>query len=120
MLEKVMEFLIPSLWAMGAPAQGGGAGSQNPVIGFFLTFLPLILIFLIFYFLLIRPQQKRVKEHQKFLESLRVGQKVFTNGGVVGRIVKIEGDVIWLEVDKDLNIPVLRSYIAGPYNVEQR
>lgn len=101
-------------WAMGAPQgeapQGGG------LVGFLISLLPLILIFLIFYFLLIRPQQKRMKEHQKFLSELRPGMKVFTSGGIVGKIVKIEGDIVWLEVDKDTNIPVVKAYIAGPIN----
>ncbi|MFN3568277.1 MAG: preprotein translocase subunit YajC, partial [Caldimicrobium sp.] len=100
-------------FAMAPPPQG--QGGQGGLMGLIVTLLPLILIFLIFYFLLIRPQQKRLKEHQKFLSELKPGQKVFTTGGVVGRIIKIEGDLVWLEVDKDVLIPVIKGYIAGSY-----
>jgi len=104
-------FKVSEALAMAPPPQG--QGGQGGIVGLIVTLLPLILIFVIFYFLLIRPQQKRMKEHQKFLSELRPGQKVFTSGGVVGRIAKIEGDVVWLEVDKEVQIPVLKGYIAG-------
>ncbi|MFN4196936.1 MAG: preprotein translocase subunit YajC [Caldimicrobium sp.] len=109
---SLINFLVAEAFAM-APPQGQGA--QGGLIGLIITLLPLILIFVIFYFLLIRPQQKRLKEHQKFLAELKPGQKVFTTGGVVGRINKIEGDLVWLEVDKDVIIPVIKGYIAGSY-----
>jgi preprotein translocase subunit YajC len=98
------------------PSHGGIQPQGNPLIGLLFTFLPLILIFIIFYFLLIRPQQKRMKEHQKFLSELRPGQKVFTSGGVIGRVVKIENEVVWLEVNKDITIPVIKGYIGGAFN----
>lgn len=110
---NLINFWITQAFAMAPPPQGqGGPGG---LMGLIVTLLPLILIFVIFYFLLIRPQQKRMKEHQKFLSELKPGQKVFTSGGVVGRIVKIEGEIVWLEVDKDVQIPVIRGYIAGGY-----
>jgi len=94
----------------GAPAGPGG------LIGILISIAPLLIILGIFYFLLIRPQQKRMKEHQEFVSKLRPGQKVFTSGGIVGKVSKIEGDVVWLEVDRDVEIPVVRNYIAGPFN----
>ncbi len=108
--------LISLAWAM-APPQGGAPGAQGGgLAGLVLTFLPLIIIFAIFYFLLIRPQQKKMKEHQKFLSELRPGQRVFTAGGIIGKIIKIENDVVWLEVEKDIAIPVIKGYISGPFN----
>lgn len=109
----LIDFFITQAFAMAPPPQG--QGGQDGVVGLIVTLLPLVLIFVIFYFLLIRPQQKRMKEHQKFLSELKPGQRVFTTGGVVGRIIKIEGDIVWLEVDKDVQIPVIRGYIAGSY-----
>ncbi len=106
-------FSVSQALAMAPPPQG--QGGQGGLVGLIITLLPLILIFVIFYFLLIRPQQKRLKEHQKFLSELRPGQKVFTSGGIIGRIIKIEGDVVWLEVEKDVQIPVIKGYIAGSY-----
>ncbi|MDF2953173.1 MAG: Protein translocase subunit YajC [Thermodesulfobacterium sp.] len=108
-------FLVTSAFAMGTPPQQGQASQGGGLIGFLFTLLPLILIFVIFYLLLIRPQQKKMKEHQKFLSELRIGQKVFTAGGVVGKVVKIEDNIVWLEVDKNLNIPVIKGYISGPF-----
>ncbi|MFN3920858.1 MAG: preprotein translocase subunit YajC [Caldimicrobium sp.] len=110
---NLAEFFLTQAFAMAPPPQG--QGGQGGLMGLIVTLLPLILIFVIFYFLLIRPQQKRMKEHQKFLSELKPGQKVFTTGGVVGRIAKIEGDIVWLEVDKDTQIPVIKGYIAGSY-----
>ena len=111
----LLNFLLNCAFAMGPPPQQGQAPQGGGLIGFLFTLLPLILIFVIFYLLFIRPQQKKMKEHQKFISELRVGQKVFTAGGVVGRIVKIEDNVVWLEVDKDINIPIVKGYISGPF-----
>ncbi len=105
--------MLGLVWAMaGQPQQGGG----NPLV----AFLPLIIIFVIFYFLLIRPQQKRAKEHQKFLDSLKRGDRVFTNGGIVGRVVNVDNSLVTLEVAPNVQIKVVKSYIAGPVNVEEK
>ena len=68
-----------------AQADGGAGGA-------FASFIPLILIFAIMYFLLIRPQQKKVKEHQKMVEGLRRGDQVVTQGGLIGKAVKVKDD----------------------------
>jgi preprotein translocase subunit YajC len=111
----LLNLFVNFAFAMGTPPQQGQAAQGGGLIGFLFTLLPLILIFIIFYLLLIRPQQKKMKEHQKFISELRVGQKVFTAGGVVGKIIKIEDNVVWLEVDKDVNLPVIKGYISGPF-----
>ena len=111
----LLNFFLNCAFAMGPPPQQGQTSQGGGLIGFLFTLLPLILIFVIFYLLLIRPQQKKMKEHQKFISQLRVGQKVFTAGGVVGRIIKIEDNIVWLEVDKDINIPIIKGYISGPF-----
>ncbi len=98
--------MISLAYAMGAPS-GGKAG--NPIM----AFLPLIIIFAIFYFLLIRPQQKRAKEHKNFLESLSRGDEVMTSGGLIGRIAGLTEDVVTLEVADKTRIKVARSYILG-------
>lgn len=106
-------FSVAEALAMAPPPQG--QGGQGGLVGLIMTLLPLILIFLVFYFLLIRPQQKRMKEHQKFLSELRPGQRVFTAGGIVGRVTRIEGDLVWLEVEKNVEIPVIKGYISGAF-----
>lgn len=79
--------------------EGQGA---NPLM----SFLPLILIVVVFYFFMIRPQMKRQKEIRKFRESLAKGDKVVTTGGIYGRIIEVKETTIILEVAKDVHIKV--------------
>ncbi|MEQ9694087.1 preprotein translocase subunit YajC [Shimia sp. SDUM112013] len=76
-------------------------------------FLPLILIFAIMYFLLIRPQQKKMKEHQAMVESLRRGDKVVTQGGVIGKVSKVlEDGEIEVEIAEGVKVRVVKATIA--------
>ncbi|MDD3538969.1 MAG: preprotein translocase subunit YajC [Atribacterota bacterium] len=77
------------------------------------SFLPLIIIFAIFYFILIRPQQQRQKKHQEMLNSLKVGDKVITIGGIFGIIREINGDVLTLEISKDVKINTTKNAIGS-------
>ena len=99
-----MEFLISDAWAQAAPA-----GGQTDLFGF----LPLILIFVVFYFLLIRPQSKRQKEHKKMLESLEKGNEVVTNGGLYGTIADIGDTFILLDVADGVQVKVHRQMIQS-------
>jgi len=76
------------------------------------------LIFAIMYFLLIRPQQKRVKEHQAMLKALRRGDQVVTAGGIIGKVVKVKDDdtQVELEIAAGTNVKVIRSTIASVLN----
>ena len=75
--------------------------------------VPLILILFIMYFFLIRPQQKKVKEHQAMVEALRRGDEVVTQGGLIGKITKVKDDTeVEVEIAKDVRIRVLRPTIA--------
>ena len=79
----------------------------------FAQFIPLILIFAIMYFLLIRPQQKKMKEHQAMVEALRRGDRVLTQGGIVGKVVKVkEGNEIDVEIAEGVKVSVIKSTIA--------
>ena len=101
---------FPSLaYAMGAAPSGAEAGG-SPLT----AFLPLILMFAIFYFLLIRPQQKKAKSHREFLANLKRGDYIVTGGGIYGRITEAHGDRLTVEIAKDLTIEVNRNYVAGP------
>lgn len=104
------------VYAMGAQPGGDLGGKGNPVM----AFLPLIIIFAIFYFLLIRPQQKKQKEHRKFLESLKKGDEVITSGGIMGRISGLTENVATLEIAPKVNIRVARSQIAGRPTAETK
>lgn len=84
---------------------------QNPsIIG---SLVPIILVFVIFYFLLIRPQQKKAKEHQNFLNNLEKGTEVVTNGGLIGKITGLTNNLVTLEIAPKVKVKVTRSSIAG-------
>ncbi len=86
---------------------GGGAGSAIA------QFLPLVLIFAIMYFLLIRPQQKKAKEHRGMVAALRRGDKVVTAGGIVGKVTKVmEGAEVEVEIATGVKVVVIKSTIA--------
>ena len=76
-------------------------------------FIPLILIFVIFYFLLIRPQQKRIKEHKAMVEALTRGDNVITSGGIVGKIIRvIDNEKAEVEIADNVNVQVIKSTIT--------
>ncbi len=75
-------------------------------------FLPLILLFAVFYFLIIRPQQKQQKEHKAMLESLAKGDKIVTNGGLIAEIVKVEEDFIKIKLSDGVVAKLDRLYVA--------
>ncbi|MDP9196044.1 MAG: preprotein translocase subunit YajC [Pseudomonadota bacterium] len=78
------------------------------------SFVPFLLIFVVFWVLLIRPQQRKLKEHQKMLAALRRGDRIVTGGGIVGQIVKIDaGDEMTVEIAENVRVKVLRSTVAS-------
>jgi preprotein translocase subunit YajC len=94
--------------AMGqAPA--GGSQPGGPLM----TFMPLILMFVIFYFLLIRPQQKKQKEHKQMLENLTRGDRVITAGGLHGRVVEAKDDILTVDLGNDMHVQVGRGFISA-------
>ena len=73
-------------------------------------FIPLILIFVIFYFFLIRPQQKKVKEHKLMVENLKRGDKVITSGGIIGTVEKVlDNDKVEVSISNEVNVEIVRS-----------
>ncbi|HMX38782.1 MAG TPA: preprotein translocase subunit YajC [Saprospiraceae bacterium] len=87
------------------------AGGPSSMLGMLFPFL----IVLVFYFFLIRPQVKRQKDQQKFIDSLREGMEVVTSAGIIGRVTKIEGNVVRLMVDEKTFMRVAKSSIQGEY-----
>tara|TARA_B100000586_G_scaffold270104_1_gene251762 strand:- start:2013 stop:2294 length:282 start_codon:yes stop_codon:yes gene_type:complete len=80
----------------------------------FAQFIPLILIFVIFYFFLIRPQQKKVREHKDMVKNLKRGDEVITAGGMIGKVDRVfEDDRIELEITQDVKVQVIRNTIQG-------
>ena len=93
-----------------AYAQATGASGGQ---GLLVQLLPLILIFVVFYFLLIRPQQKRVKQHKEMVNSLKVGSFVVTSGGIVGKVVKLNDDIfITVNISNDVDVKIKRDTIV--------
>ena len=90
-----------------AYAQGGPAGPGIP------DFMFLILLFAVFYFLLIRPQQKRAKEHKKMVEALSKGDDVVTNGGLLGKITNVADAFVTMEISEGLEVKVQRASVAA-------
>ena len=99
-------------FAMGAPQ--GGAGGPAEMIA---QFMPLILMIAVFWFLLIRPQKKRQQEHKGMLEALRRGDTVVTTGGIIGRIVDIDGDILTLDLG-ETKVRVGRGFVSGLFDAK--
>lgn len=99
-----MNFFISDAWAQAAPP-----GQSDPL----LSFLPLILIFVVFYFLLIRPQSKKAKEHRQMVEALAKGDEVVTNGGLLGRITSVGDSFLEVEIADGMRVKVQRQAIAS-------
>lgn len=93
--------------AMAQPPSGG-AQASNPIA----AFMPLIFIFIIFYFLLIRPQQKRQKEHQKMLTDIKKGDKIITTGGIHGIIANLKDNVVTIKVSENVRLDISKGNIS--------
>lgn len=97
-----MDFLIANAYAQDA-AQPGGLAS----------FLPLLIIFAVFYFLLIRPQMKRAKEHKKMTESLAKNDEIVTNGGLAGRVTKVDESFVTLQIAEGVEVQIQRNAVGS-------
>lgn len=97
--------LVTPAYAQGA-ASGGGSE-------FLISLLPFVLIFVVMYFLILRPQQRRVKQHQEMIGALRRGDTIVTSGGLVGKISKvIDEKEIQLEIAEGVRVRIVRSMVA--------
>ena len=99
-----MSFLISDAYAQAAPAASQG----DPL----LSFLPLILIFVVFYFLLIRPQTKRAKEHKQMVEALAKGDEVVTSGGLLGRITEVGDNFLSIEIANGVQVKIQKTAVS--------
>jgi preprotein translocase subunit YajC len=96
-----MNFFISDAWAQGADAGGS-----------LFSLLPLVVIFVLFYFLLIRPQQKRAKQHKEMVAALKKGEEIVTNGGLLGRVTEVSDNFVTVEVSSGLNVRIQRQSIS--------
>jgi len=90
------------------------SAAQQPSL--FASFVPLILIFIIFYFLLIRPQQKKAKEHKILLDSIKKGDQILTSGGMIGKVIKADVDELTVEISSKVNVRIFRSTVSDVLN----
>lgn len=97
--------LISPAYAQGAAAPGGA--------DFLVQLIPLILIFVIFYFFLIRPQQQKAKAHRAMIEAVRRGDQIVTQGGLHAKIVKVADDSVEAEIAPNVKVKVVKSTIAA-------
>lgn len=93
-----------------APPPGGAAGGAPSAI---MNFVPLVIMFGIFYFLLIRPQQKKAREHRALLDALKKGDLVVTAGGIHGKVFSVDEKTVSLEIASGVTIKISKGYIAA-------
>jgi len=92
--------------------QAAPAGQPNGTAAFFIQMFPLLAIFVIFYFLMIRPQQRRVKEHQARISAVKKGDEVVTGGGIRGKVTKVSDDEAEVEIAQGVKVRVVKSTIT--------
>ena len=100
----------------GAPSPCGSMSSPTSII-------MMVVMFAVFYFLLIRPQQKKAKDHQKMLGAIQKGVEIVTNGGIIGRVTGISDKTLTIEISEKVRVRVLRSQVSGLFsadNVEKK
>lgn len=101
--------LFPLAQAAGSAPQGG--------IG--TMFVPMIIIFAIFYFLMVRPQQRKEKERQKAIDAMRAGARVLFAGGLIGTIVEVKQSTFVIEIDKDVKVEVARGAVQRALSADE-
>lgn len=105
---KALRFTLPAV-LFSAPALAAPAQEPNALM----TFGPLVVLFVVFYFLLIRPQQKRQKEHKGMLEALSRGDEVVTQGGIAGKVVDLDDSFISVEIAAETVVKVQRHAVGN-------
>ena len=100
----------PMLMTLVQAAPGGGAGNTA---GLVMGIAPWLLIFVIFYVLMIRPQQQRVKQHQAEIAAVKKGDEVITGGGIRGKVTKVNDDEVEVEIAQNVRIRVIKSTISN-------
>ena len=99
-----MDFFISSAYAQGAPGGGGGQG--------IIAFLPFVVILVVFYFLLVRPQSKRAKEQREMLSKIAAGDEVATAGGILGKVIEVGEQFLTLEIADGVTVKLQKYQVA--------
>lgn len=101
-------FFITSAFAQTAPAAAGGGDMQSSLM----SMLPLVLMFVVLYFVMIRPQMKRQKEHRTMIDALAKGDEIATAGGVLGKVTKLGDNYLSVEIAQGVEVQVQRSAVV--------
>jgi preprotein translocase subunit YajC len=99
--------VIDLAYAMGTPPQGSGP------LTFLVQLLPMVAIFAVFYFLLIRPQQRQRREREQMLRNLKKGDRIITSGGLIGTVMGLSGETVTLKIADSVRVECLRSAVTG-------
>jgi preprotein translocase subunit YajC len=99
-------FATPAMAQTATPAAG-----SDGMMGMLTQFAPLVLIFVLFYFMMIRPQQRRAREHQAMLKALKRGDTVVMSSGIIGKVSKVEDNEVTVEIAPTVNVKVVKSMI---------
>ena len=102
-MKSLLLLMVPQSFAESAPG-----GSSNPLI----SLAPMLVIFGIFYFLVLRPQNKKQKDHATFLKELKKGDMVVTNGGIIGLVKNLSEKIVTIEIDTGVCLKILRAQVA--------
>ncbi len=95
-----------------SPAYASTGAASSGTAGLVMNVLPLLLIFVIFYMLLIRPQQRRLKQHQAMVEAVKRNDTAVTNGGLIGKVIKVDSDEVELEIASGVRVKVVKSMLS--------
>jgi preprotein translocase subunit YajC len=96
-----------------AYAMGQGGAASPGSAGGLASFIPLVLMFVIFYFLLIRPQQKKAKEHKEMIAAIKKGDRIITSGGIHGQITAVDDTTLTVEISDKVRVKLNRANVAG-------
>lgn len=106
----IKNFLISDSFAQASEAVATAPAQEFS----FASFVPLLLIFAVFYFLIIRPQSKKMKDHQDLVNNLKIGNKVITNGGIIGVVKEVyqKENQVEIEIANGVNVKILKNYVS--------
>ncbi|NIP32216.1 MAG: preprotein translocase subunit YajC [Candidatus Dadabacteria bacterium] len=116
-MKKLYPLTIAILFISACAPPGTGGGESSGMS--FAAIMPFVLIFVLFYFLIIRPQTKQNKERNEMLKNVKRGDKVLTTGGMYGRVINVNEDEITLEIAKGINVQMVRSGISSVVTPEK-
>jgi preprotein translocase subunit YajC len=101
--------MLTTVLSMAPPPPADGAPAPHPLVSFF----PFIILIVMFYFLLIRPQQKRAKEHKALIDSLKSGDKILTSGGIYGVVTNVKDKVVTVRIAENVKIELDKASVAS-------